>query len=192
MRRFLKELGLLVLLGAVAAGGVYLVRMNRTLAAENARLARRAVEPRPGLYVGALALTTLDGRPAALGALGHRELLFFFNTTCPYCRASLPAWNAIADRVRAATDLAVYGVAFDSAAAAAAYAAEQGLRFPVIAQPDPRIVGLYRVSSVPLVLVVNADGRMAYVRLGVLAAPRAIDSVVAAAVGTQVAEQTRP
>ncbi len=75
----------------------------------------------------------------------------------------------------------MYGVALDSAEAAAAYAGEHELKFPVVAKPDPRLAGLYRVSGVPLVLVVNEDGRMAYARLGVLESALAIDSVVAAA-----------
>jgi hypothetical protein len=70
----------------------------------------------------------------------------------------------------------------DSTAVASAYAAEHRLRFAVIAKPEPRVAGLYRVSRVPLIEVVNEDGRMAYVRMGALESPVAIDSVVAAAV----------
>ena len=71
-------------------------------------------------------------------------------------------------------------MALDSADTARAYAAAHGLRFPVIAALAPRLVGLYRVSSVPLILVVNEQGRMTYARLGVLDSA-AVDSVVAAA-----------
>jgi peroxiredoxin len=190
MVRYSRELVVLAAIGVVVAAGTYLVRQNRTLADQNRLLARRAVEPRPGLFVPALKAATLDGDSVVLGQPGRRQLLFFFNHTCPYCRASVPAWNGIARRLdRVAIEL--YGVALDSASIAAAYAAEQGFRFPVIAKPDPRLAGLYRVSGVPLVLLVNQDGRMAYARLGVLESAAAIDSVVAAARATvaSVAEE---
>ena len=185
--RYLRELLVLALIGVAAAAGTYLVRQNRTLAEENRLLARRAAEPRPGLFVPAVQAATLDGDSVVLGEPGRCQLLFFFNHTCPYCRASVPAWNAIARRLdRAAVEL--YGVALDSASVAEAYAAEQGFRFPVIAKPEPRVVALYRVSRVPLVLLLNQDGRMAYARLGVLESPAAIDSVV---VATRVLREPR-
>jgi thiol-disulfide isomerase/thioredoxin len=138
MKSFLREMGIFLVLGVVTAGGVYLVRQNRTLTEQNELLARRAVEPRPGLFVPALEATTLDGTSVVLGEIGRRQLLFFFNSTCPYCRASVPAWNEIARRLDG-DGIALYGVAFDSASIAATYAAEQGLRFPVIAKPEPRL-----------------------------------------------------
>lgn len=177
----LKEIAVYLALGAITASGVYLVRTNRSLTEQNRVLARRAVDPRPGLHVPELNATTLDGAPVVLGRLGQRQVLFFFNHTCPYCRASLPAWNAIAARLEAQGGIEVYGVAFDSTAVASDYAAEHRLRFAVIAKPEPRVAGLYRVSRVPLIEVVK-DGRMAYVRMGALESPLAIDSVVAAAV----------
>jgi len=181
MRRVLHELLVWVLLGGVTAGGVYLIQQNQALADQNRLLIRRAVEPHAGLFVPTYEAATLDRVPVTLGALGHRQLLLFFRTSCPYCRASTPAWNTLAERLQTHPEIAVYGVALDAAEAAKAYAAERQLRFPVIARPDPRLVGLYRVSSVPLILVLNENGRMAYARLGVLDSPRAVDSVVAAA-----------
>ncbi len=181
MRRYLKELAIWLLLGGLTAGGVYLVQQNQALADQNRALARRAVEPHAGLFVPAYPAATLDGAPVTLGALGHRQVLVFFRTTCPYCRASTPAWKAVAEGLVGDSQVAIYGVALDSADAARAYAAEHQLRFPVIPQPDPRLVGLYRISSVPLILVLNEEGRMAYARLGVLDSPAAVDSVVSAA-----------
>ena len=181
MKRYLKEIGVYVLLGGLTAGGVQLVRANRALAEQNRVLARRAVEPHAGLFVPAYPARTLDGAPVTLGALGQRQVLIFFRTTCPYCRASMPAFNALAARLASDSGIALYGVSLDSTVAARSYAAEHALRFPVIAQLVPRLVGLYRVSSVPLILVLNEQARMAYVRLGVLDSGAALDSVVQAA-----------
>lgn len=181
MRRVLKELAVWVLLGGVTAAGVYLVQQNQALADQNRVLARRAIEPHAGLFVPMYEAATLDNVPVTLGALGHHQLLLFCRTTCPYCRASTPAWNTIAERLQAQPEIAVYGVALDSTRAARTYATERQLRFPVIARPDPRLVSLYRVSSVPLILVVNEQGRLAFARLGVVQSAAAVDSVVKAA-----------
>jgi hypothetical protein len=170
---------ILAVLGVITGAVAYLVRQNQALAEQNRLLTRRAVDPRPGLYVPALDVQTLDGMNVALGEPGRRQLLFFFNHTCVYCRASVPAWKALSVRLGGDPGIAVYGVALDSTDAVAAYTAEHGIGFPVIARPDPRLAGLYRVSAVPLVLVVD-DGRMTYARLGTLESPEAIDSVLAA------------
>lgn len=180
----LRELGVYLVLGAITASTVYLIRASRALAEQNRLLARRAVDPRPGLYVPSLDATTLEGTRVVLGELGQRQVMFFFNRTCPYCRASLPGWNAIAARLGRDSGVRVYGIAFDSIRPAAAYAKDRNLRFPVVARPDPRMAGLYRVSRVPLVLVINEEGRMEYVRIGALEAQSAIDSVVRAALRT--------
>jgi len=183
MARYLKELPVYLVIAALVAGGVYLVRENRALRGENRELLRRTVEPRPGFYVPAVAAVTLDHEAVVLGRLGERQLLVFFNTTCPYCRASVPAWQQIAERLVGDSSLVIYGVALDSAVAVAAYAAEHRLSFPLIAGRDPRLVALYRVTNVPLVLVIGADGRVAYARMGVLETALAVDSVLRAAEG---------
>jgi len=184
MKSVLRETAVWVLLGAITASWVYLVQQNRALEDRNRMLARRAIEPHAGLFVPSYPVTTLTGIPVTLGAVGHRQVLVFFRTTCPYCRASTQAFNAIAERLAPHSQIPVYGVAMDSAPAARAYAAEHGLRFPIIAQQSPRLVGLYRISSVPLILVVNEQGRLAYARLGLLQSATAVDSVVTAAQDT--------
>ena len=179
MKRYLRAIGVYVVLGGVTAGGVQLVRQNRALTHANRVLLQRATQPHAGLFVPSYPAVTLDGTPVTLGAVGHRQVVIFFRTSCPYCRASTPAFNALAERLAPDSTVAVYGVALDSVDTARAYAAEHGLRFPVIAELAPRLVGLYRVSSVPLILVLNEQGRMTYARLGVLDSA-AVDSVVTA------------
>jgi peroxiredoxin len=181
MNHHLKEVAVYAVLGTLTAGGVHLVERNRTLGNQNRALLRRAIEPQPGLFVPAYPAVTIERVPVTLGAPGQHQVLIFFRTTCPYCRASTPSWNKVAARLEDQPEIGVYGVALDSADAARAYAAERELRFSVIARPDPRLVALYRVSSVPLILILNQNARIAYARLGVLTEAAAVDSVVAAA-----------
>ena len=62
---------------------------------------------------------------------------------------------------------------------AAAYAEANRIRFPVVPLPDRRTVFLYRAFVVPQTVVVDEDGRVVYVRHGVIEARPAIDSVIA-------------
>lgn len=180
MRRTLRELAILVGIGVITASGVHLVRENRSLRDRNERLTRLVTEPQPGSYLPALEVSMVDGTPVVLGEIGRRQLLFFFNTSCPHCSASLPAWNEVANRLEQDSSLTVLGVGLSSLEHTAAYAVQNDLVFPVIAKPDPRLVDLYKVRGVPLTLLLDEEGRVAYARSGALEAPVAVDSVLEA------------
>ena len=182
-----REAGVLAVLGLVAAAGAYALRTQRVLKQENERLTR-LLEPHPGVYVPEISLASTHGDSVILGQVGRRQLLFFFNTTCPHCRASLPAWNRIAEAVETDDALDVLGVAFDDRGPAEAYVEQQGIRFTVVSGADARVAGLYRITGVPTVVLIHPSGRMAYARLGPLEAPAAVDSVLAAIRGTDSAD----
>lgn len=190
-RRATREIGILLVIGLVAAGGAYLVRANMDLRQQNDRL-MRLVEPHPGVYVPELPVTSLRGDSVVLGKIGQRQLLFFFNTTCPHCQTSVSEWNKIADALKRDSMLTVLGVAFDEPGPVAAYARQQNLRFRVAAKPDPRLAGLYRISGVPAIILVDDAGRMAYTRLGPLQSPLAVDSILAAVRAVEKATRERP
>ena len=176
-----REVVILAFLGLLAGGGAYLVRKNLQLEERNEDLTRLAFGPRAGLFVAEVPAPSLAGESVVLGEMGKPQLLFFFNTTCLHCRASLPNWNRVAAALESESTVAVYGVAFDELEAAQAYVNQQGIRFPVVAKPDPRLAGLYRIHGVPAIILINDRGRMAYARVGPLDTPLATDSVLAAA-----------
>lgn len=175
-----KELGIWLLIATVFAAGVYVTRDNRQLRTQVAALSRQVREPRAGLFVPPYEAETLDGDRAELGRLGERQLLFFFNTSCQHCRASLPAWRQIAAELEGDSAVRVYGVALDSVDATIAYTSDNPLGFPVVARPDPRLAAYYRVGGVPAVILVDENGRMGFARLGRLDTRTAIDSVLTA------------
>lgn len=72
------------------------------------------------------------------------------------------------------------GVAFDSAHLVGPYAREHELSFPLVVLDDRRTAALYRVTRVPLTMVVDGSGRVRFARIGQLTDPAAIDSVRAA------------
>ena len=160
-----------------------LAKENKALADRQAKLTRRAFEPYAGQYVPTLAMAGIDGAAVTLGARADsvRQLMFVFTTTCPYCRASLPAWREIASVADTLTShrTQVVGVVLDTGNVRK-YQADHQLAFPILRFPTKRDQSIYRVRSVPLVLLLNADGMAIYSRIGVLDSRAAIDSVISA------------
>lgn len=76
-------------------------------------LVERVDRPYVGMFVPKVAATALDGRALSLGQpQGRRQVLFFFNTTCPHCRASLPQLKLAGRELRRHDGVELIGVAF--------------------------------------------------------------------------------
>ncbi|HEX8904295.1 MAG TPA: TlpA disulfide reductase family protein, partial [Longimicrobiaceae bacterium] len=148
------------------------------------RYVRAVREPLPNSFMPSFQTQTLDGHPVTIGQLPQagRQVLFVYTTTCPYCKATLPAWKRIAGVVDTMTRprAQVYGVSLDSADVTQRYAARNALPYPTVRFPDERLISMYRAGAVPLTLVLDETGRTVYARVGELSARAAIDSVIAA------------
>jgi peroxiredoxin len=184
----MRTLALAALLLATGLVGL-LASQNRGLRAERVQLIERARLPHPGLFLPEVVAPALDGSSVRLaGGAGEPQLLLYFNTSCPYCLASLPAWERV--RATLAEDaVAIIGLSLDSAAATRGYAEEHELRFPVVLLEGARARALYRAGIVPQVVLVDGDGRVRYARPGVLEAGVALDSVLAAVYALGSGEQ---
>lgn len=155
----------------------------RELRHERRDLVERVNDPFVGMYVPKVALSALDGGAVVLGEpRADYQLLYFFSTTCPHCLASLPMIKAIAAQVPAASKgrAEMIGVASASAADAGVYARAHALDFPIVANSEVRTAMLFRVHSVPLLLVIGADGRVRYARMGVIDEAADLRAVLAA------------
>src|SRR5690606_17278144 len=152
-----------------------------------ATLYERTLRPQPGAYVPTVRTLTLEGDTVTLGeaADGGRQVLFVFTTTCPYCRATLPTWNRIAGTLDTLSTprIAVFGVSVDSSDIAGTFAAEHGLRFPVVRLTRPKDRVLYRTGRVPETRVLDAHGRIVYAGAGVLDTGAVVACGIAAAGG---------
>jgi peroxiredoxin len=173
---------------AAAALVVVLGQQKRTLVGRYDELQQRYYralrEPLPNSFLPSFQTATLEGQPVTIGQLPQagRQVLFVYTTTCPYCKASLPAWKRIAGTVDTMTSprAQVFGVSLDSADVTRRYAAAHRLPYRTVRFPDPRLVSMYRAGAVPLTLVLDEQGRTVYARVGELSAPAAVDSVIAA------------
>ncbi len=179
-RKVLREMLVLVGIGVLVGVGTLLAREFVGMKEEIERLSVMAFEPHAGVFVPEIPVETIEGDSVVLGRLGQRQLLFFFNTTCPHCQASLAGWNQVTESLQADSGVTLVGVAFDDAEVAEAYRRAQGLRFKVAPVPDPRVAGLYRINAVPAVVLVNPEGRIAYARLGPMDGQLGIDSILSA------------
>lgn len=168
----------LVLAGTVLALG----RQNRQLKEQNRDLTKDLTEPHRGMLVPAVRATMLDGRPFTLGEPGQqvRQVLYFFTTSCQYCRTSLPLVRSLDSALRQSPQLraSLYAVALDSAARVRRFVDGVRLSVPVVVAEDWRIAAFYRVHSVPQLIVIDSSGRTAYARVGELAGARVLDSIL--------------
>lgn len=129
------------------------------LFALTALLATLPDPPRVGRQAPAFVLEDLRGKPVTLESFRGRPLLVnFWGTWCPPCRAELPELVRLADE--SAGCLEVVGVTLGSGSAAeiGAFAAAHAIRYPLLIG-DARIVADYNVETLPLSVLVDAQGR---------------------------------
>jgi len=175
-----------VALAASAALIYLLAQRHHDLSRAYTELSRRMVTLHAGDVVPTFRTSTLDGIPVTIGAAGApeaRQVVFIFRTTCPFCRATLPVWSRIADSLRGLPDppIELLAISLDSVEPTRAYVRANGLPYPVLLFPEPKLARLYRATAVPLTLVLNGEGRVLYARTGLLDSAAALDSVFHAA-----------
>lgn len=170
----------LLLAAAVLVLGV----RNRALEVRNRSLVRRFTEPHPGMLVPSFAGATVHGDTTLIGAPSGdtRQVVWFFTTTCSYCRMSLDKLLALDAALKSAVLTAgeLLMVGLDSAAAVRRYADSLRLSVPVVYMPSERLALLYRVRAVPQLMVLDSSGRAVYTRAGALVNQISLDSVLAA------------
>lgn len=171
---FAQPVALVAALGLV----VVLARQNDQLRTDVKRAKIESHIPRRGFVVPAFRTRTLAGDSVEVGR-GSPEVMFFFTTTCPYCRRMIPIWETIAARARSSNGrFRAFGLGLGTDSSIRAYVHDRSVPFDVVEFPDSTIQELYRVEGVPLTLVLSTDGRIVLSRIGMLDAPVAVDSVI--------------
>jgi thiol-disulfide isomerase/thioredoxin len=99
------------------------------------------------------------GQDVTVSAIRGPAVVNLWGSWCPPCREELPAFQRFADR--AAGKVTVVGVdTRDSRSAASSLAADLGLSYPNLFDPDERLRLEVEVSALPATLFVDRDGRV--------------------------------
>lgn len=168
---------------------------NRGLRTERDHLTDRAAYAYPGMYVPIVEATTIDGARVRLGAPeGERQVLFFFNHTCPHCRASAPQVVALARalRERPGDRAEMIGVCQCSPAQARTFVRDHGLGFPVVVLDDRRSIALFRARGVPALMAIDREGRVRHAVQGVIDTREQVDALIAALARTEAPVRPTP
>jgi cytochrome c biogenesis protein CcmG, thiol:disulfide interchange protein DsbE len=99
---------------------------------------------------------------------GHAVLLDFWATWCRYCRAELPAVDALSRRWHE-KGLVVVGVNTDRPEEGdpAKYARAHGMTFPIVSDSFGAASRAYGIESLPTVVVLSSAGKVVAVHTGV-------------------------
>lgn len=101
-----------------------------------------------------------DGIALAELTASGPTLLAFFKTSCPVCRISFPVWGELARRYGEA--VGVVALSQDPLVRARPWLDENGFDAPVLDDSDGFTTsGAYQIETVPALVLVGADGRVA-------------------------------
>jgi peroxiredoxin len=103
--------------------------------------------------------------PTLEGLRGRVVVLEFWATWCGACRALLPTLNAWHERLQTRGGLVV-SVTTDPVGKAARDAAELGLEYPVLADPDGSTAQAYQAFALPTLFVIDRAGVVRDVSVG--------------------------
>jgi thiol-disulfide isomerase/thioredoxin len=181
---FARQVAYVLGVALFAASGLVLVLSNRNgeLSADYQRLRVQTTLPHGGTIVPTFRTTTLQGHPVVVGELtdsAARQVLFVFNTTCPFCLATIPVWRRLADSLGRFKGVQVLAISLDPADSASRYVAENAIPYSVVTFPQPKLTRLYRATLVPQTVVLDWRGTVIYAKTGTLD-PAALDALYAA------------
>ena len=157
---------------AVVAAGVALAACgsgtdgDNGSAAAGASAAEAAIAPDTAPHYQAM---TLEGDPVALADLeGEVVLLNVWATWCTPCRKEIPELQALHEE-HADDGLRVVGVTVDNRGAESdvrRFIEEFGMTYDIWWDPDQTAVSTFEAMGVPLTVLIDEDGRIAWRHLG--------------------------
>lgn len=167
MRERLEWVALIVLVGLLGAGWIYVSRET------NAGAGPTPLTTAP--YVGNLApdftLQTVDGRSITLSDYvadgGTPVVLNFWATWCPPCRVEMPYFENVHNLYEGRVVVLGLNQA-ESAATIVDYARDHGLSYPLLVDQDMRANNLYGVLNLPTTIFIDRNGVVREVLIGTI------------------------
>jgi cytochrome c biogenesis protein CcmG/thiol:disulfide interchange protein DsbE len=144
---------------AVLAGFTLLPRLARPF---NAMVGK----PAPDFMLEAVGPENHGDRVTLSSLRGKAVVLAFWASWCGPCRAEAPSLDRLSRRL-ADQNVVVLGVnTSDTRPSAQQFAKAARLSYPLVFDADGEVASAYGVSSLPTLVVVDKDGRVAAVRSG--------------------------
>ena len=112
-------------------------------------------------------LRQLNGPNLRLGEQRGRVVMVnFWATWCGPCRVELPHLSRLHDKYRG-SGFVLLGVNIDEdPAVARALVGKMGLTFPVLLDPEKKVVGAYDLNAMPATVLIDRDGRVRHLHRG--------------------------
>jgi cytochrome c biogenesis protein CcmG/thiol:disulfide interchange protein DsbE len=117
--------------------------------------------PQKGFLAPDFKLETGEGESVQLSELrGKPVVVNFWTSWCPPCREEMPALQRVyqAYQERGAVILGLNSTIQDEREAALAFAAEQGLTFPILLDEGGEATRLYQVRALPTTFFIDSQG----------------------------------
>jgi peroxiredoxin len=181
-QRLLRGIGMSNLMLLLATGLVVVLGLRaRALRMEVAGLLIRANSLPEGSLAPLVGAPTLAHDSVLLGSTDRHGLLYLvYNTRCPHCETSLPAWIELYNLFDKSGEISVLAISLDTPDLTREFQANHSLGFETVVLTDPRVKDIHRFGVVPQTILLDPDGRVVLARVGVLEFGPAFDSVFAA------------
>lgn len=139
-----------------------LVRREADFDEEYRRLLELTDGPLQGRWYPIVVGLTLQGDSVCIGNGGDTpQFVFFFTGSCPSCAEALRAWSPIVDSLQRVGRIRALGIALDADSAGVAEFLESGgASMPIVQLSHPRWRDLFRVRTVPMMVILDQDGRV--------------------------------
>lgn len=147
--------GIVTLLIIFLVGIVILAVQNQNISA----LLKHERTPEIGEKAFLFQATDLTGQKVDIH--GVNVLLIFFNTTCKRSLESVRGWQEFYENY-SSQRIKVVGISSEPAERMKQFITEQQLTFPIVADPEHKILWKYRVRYVPLLVLVDRKGTILY------------------------------
>jgi|SRR5688572_6340096 peroxiredoxin len=130
-------------------------------AAAVACFALTADELKAGATAPSFSGATADGKTFSLeGALKDKPVfVYFISTSCPVSKAATPHYNALA-KTYASQGLSVVGVVNGDKAAFDRWNATHKVPYPVVLDPDYKVIKAYGITKAPSAALVAKNGKV--------------------------------
>lgn len=152
---------------SVVGGLVVVVVIGWMLASQPASSNANIKTAQIGQAMGDFRLEDVNGKTVQFSDyMGQVVLLNAWATWCPPCKAEMPDLNAYYQAHQQDGFVILAINAGDPASAAAGFAAEKGLAFPVLLDPNTDLLTSLGVRSFPTSILIGTDGVVKNIHIG--------------------------